>query len=131
MTYRFYKHYTLDQARALLPQIRQWLKQMMDLRGVLEEHDKKVEALMEPGCDVGGPLVNRWVEVMGNIKEVLLEFHRREIQIKDLDRGLIDFPAVIGGREVFLCWEQDEEDIEFWHDLDAGYAGRERLSGSE
>ncbi len=131
MTYRFYKHYTLDQARALLPQIRQWLKQMMDLRGVLEEHDKKVEALMEPGCDVGGPLVNRWVEVMGNIKEVLLEFQRREIQIKDLDRGLIDFPAVIGGREVFLCWEQDEEDIEFWHDLDAGYAGRERLSGSE
>jgi len=131
MTYRFYKHYTLDQARALLPQIRQWLKQMMDFRGVLEEHDQKVEALMEPGCDVGGPLVNRWVEVMGNIKEVLLEFQRREIQIKDLDRGLIDFPAVIGGREVFLCWEQDEEDIEFWHDLDAGYAGRERLSGSE
>jgi len=68
---------------------------------------------------------------MGNIKEVLLEFQRREIQIKDLDRGLIDFPAVIGGREVFLCWEQGEADIEFFHDLDAGYAGRERLSGSE
>jgi len=131
MTYRFHKHYTLEQARVLLPQIRKWLKQMVDLRSVLEAHDRKVEALMEPGCDVGGPLVNRWVEVMGNIKEVLLEFHRREIQIKDLDRGLIDFPAVIGGREVFLCWEQDEEDIEFWHDLDAGYAGRERLSGSE
>ncbi len=131
MTYRFYKHYTLDQARALLPQIRKWLKQMVELRTVLEAHDRKVEALMEAGCDVGGPLVNRWVEVMGNIKEVLLEFHRREIQIKDLDRGLIDFPAVIGGREVFLCWEQDEEDIEFWHDLDAGYAGREKLSGSE
>ena len=40
---------------------------------------------------------------------------------------LIDFPAIIGGREVFLCWEQDEDDIEFWHDIDAGYAGRERL----
>jgi len=131
MTYRFYKHYTLDQARALLPQIRKWLKQMMELRGVLDDHDRKVEALMEPGRDVGGPLVNRWVEAMGNIKEVLLEFHRREIQIKDMDRGLIDFPALIEGREVFLCWEQDEEDIEFWHDLDAGYAGRERLSGSE
>jgi len=131
MSYRFYKHYTLDQARALLPKIRKWLKQMVDLRGALEEHERKVEALMEPGCDVGGPLVNRWVEAMGNIKEILLEFHRREIQIKDLDRGLIDFPALIGGREVFLCWEQDEEDIEFWHDLDAGYAGREKLSGSE
>ena len=53
----------------------------------------------------------------------MLEFQRREIQVKDIDRGLIDFPALLGGKEVFLCWEQDEEDIEFWHDLDAGYAG--------
>src|SRR6266404_4525020 len=131
MMYRFQKHYTLDEARALLPRVRQWLKQMIDLRGKLQKHDQKVEALMEAGGDVGGPVVNRWVEVMGHLKEVLLEFQRREIQIKDLDRGLLDFPAVIDGREVFLCWEQDEEDIEFWHDLDAGYAGRERLSGSE
>ena len=43
------------------------------------------------------------------------------------ERGLVDFPAILAGREVFLCWEQDEEDIEFWHDLASGYAGRERL----
>ena len=42
---------------------------------------------------------------------------RREIQIKDVDGGLGDFPAIIGGKEVFLCWEQDEKDIEFWHDF--------------
>ncbi|HEU0039976.1 MAG TPA: DUF2203 family protein [Verrucomicrobiae bacterium] len=40
---------------------------------------------------------------------------------------MVDFPAIIGGKEVFLCWEQDEAGIEFWHDLDAGYGGRERL----
>jgi hypothetical protein len=68
---------------------------------------------------------------MAEIRELFLEFHRREIQIKDIARGLIDFPAIVAGREVFLCWEQGEEDIEFWHDLDAGYAGRERLSGTE
>ena len=50
-----------------------------------------------------------------------------ESQIKDLERGLIDFPAIVAGREVFLCWEQDEDDIEYWHDLDTGYAGREKL----
>jgi hypothetical protein len=61
------------------------------------------------------------------MQAVLLEFQQREIQIKDLERGLLDFPAIIGGKEVFLCWEQDEEDIEYWHDLDAGYAGREHL----
>ena len=71
--------------------------------------------------------MNTWVRTLADLEEVLLEFHRREIQVKDLERGLVDFPAMLGGKEVFLCWEQDEEDIEFWHELDAGYAGRERL----
>jgi hypothetical protein len=57
----------------------------------------------------------------------LQEFRRRQIQVKDLRRGLLDFPALRDGREVFLCWEKDEEDIEFWHDLETGYGGRERL----
>jgi hypothetical protein len=128
MSYRFEKHYTLQQARALLPRVQEWLKQIADLRGKLQKHDSKIETLMEPGSDVGGTVVNRWVEILAQLKEVLVEFQRREIQIKDLDRGLIDFPAIIQGREVFLCWESGEEDIEFWHDLDAGYAGRERLT---
>jgi hypothetical protein len=49
------------------------------------------------------------------------------VQIKDFDRGLVDFPHLRDGREVFLCWELDEDDIAFWHDIDGGYAGRERL----
>jgi hypothetical protein len=82
---------------------------------------------MSPGSDLGGDLVNTWVRTLADLEGVLQEFQRREIQVKDIDRGLVDFPAIIGGREVFLCWEKDEEDIEFWHELDAGYAGRERL----
>src|SRR5438094_8484250 len=131
MAYRFDKHYTLDEARALLPQIRRWLKRMLQLRAELEKHDERLQTLREPGRDLGGGAVNSWVRTMADIKEVLLEFHRREIQLKDLDRGLLDFPAIIGGKEVFLCWEQDEEDIEFWHDLEAGYAGRERIEGMD
>ncbi len=49
------------------------------------------------------------------------------VQIKDFDRGLVDFPHLREGREVFLCWELDEDDITFWHDIDDGYAGREHL----
>ena len=76
---------------------------------------------------LGGGLVNTWVRTLVALNELLLEFARREIQLKSLDRGLVDFPAIIDGREVFLCWEQDEEDVEFWHELDGGYAGRERV----
>ncbi len=53
-----------------------------------------------------------------------LEFHRRQIQVKDLRRGLNKFPSYRDGREIFLCWERDEDDIEFWHDLETGFSGR-------
>ena len=127
MKHQFKKHYTLEEARALLPQVRSWLKRLNELRHELERYDKRLTSLMSPGHDVGGDLVNTWIRTLAGMQEVLADFQKREIQIKDLERGLIDFPAIIGGREVFLCWEQDEDDIEFWHDLDTGYAGRERL----
>src|ERR1039457_3453634 len=127
MACHFQRHYTGEEARALLPQVRLWLTRMSQQRADLETFEGRLSGLMSPGCDLGGELVNTWVKTLANLEEVLLEFQRREIQVKDIGRGLLDFPAVIGGKEVFLCWEQDEEDVEFWHDLDAGYAGRERL----
>jgi hypothetical protein len=127
MGYLFQKHYTREQARALLPQVRQWLKQLAKVRHDLEKQEQRITGLIAPGCDLGGPLVNTWVRTLADVKDLLFEFYRREIQVKDLDRGLIDFPAFLGAKEVFLCWEQGEEDIEFWHDLDSGYASRERL----
>jgi hypothetical protein len=127
MAHRFQKHYTRDEARALLPQIRAWLADLNRLRPQLEKYEQRIEAMQSAGQDVGGDLANDWVRTMADAHEVLAEFQRREISVKDIERGLVDFPAIIGGREVFLCWEQDEADIEFWHELDIGYAGRERL----
>lgn len=127
MRQRFKKHYTRDEARALLPRIRRWLKELSESRHQLEEYDQRLVRLLAEGRDAGGETVNQWVKTLADVQKTLREFHQREIQIKDLDRGLIDFPAVIGGKEVFLCWEQDEEDIEFWHDLESGYGARERL----
>ena len=127
MALQFRKHYSREEARALLPQVRLWLKRIAQLHADLERFEERLDALMAPGCDLGGDLVNQWVKTLSGLEEVLVEFQRLEIQVKDVARGLVDFPAIIGGKEVFLCWEQDEEDIEFWHELDAGYAGRERL----
>ncbi len=127
MDLHFSKHYTRDEARALLPKIRRWLADLDRLRAQLEKLEVRLRALLDSGCDVGGDTANSWVRTIAAMQDVLQEFEIRQIQIKDIERGLIDFPAIIGGREVFLCWEKDEEDIEFWHDLDAGYAGRERL----
>jgi hypothetical protein len=127
MAHHFTRHYTREEAKALLPQVRKWLQQVEEARDHLLKYDKRLSALMEPGRDAGGDLVNRWARTMADFRDAMDEFQRREIMIKDIDRGLLDFPAIIGGKEVFLCWEKDEDDIEFWHDLDTGYAGRERL----
>lgn len=127
MAHLFQKHYTVAEARQLLPEIRKRLKELVELWQERQELDEILHAQNRAGNDLGGPRVNRWVAAVAAIQLAVRWFQNGEIQIKDLDRGLIDFPAIIGGREVFLCWEHDDEDIEFWHDLDSGYAGRERL----
>jgi hypothetical protein len=127
MAYEFQTHYTREEVRALLPQLREWLAAAAQLRAELDKFERRLGGMMAAGCDLGGELVNTWVKTLARLDEILAEFQRREIQVKDIDRGLLDFPALLGEKEVFLCWEQDEEDVEFWHDLDAGYAGREHL----
>lgn len=123
----FKKHYTRDEARALLPSVQAWLASLDNARARLRILDQKSADLLGRGNDLGGEGVNRWIEVISEIHAVFNEFRRREIQVKDLDRGLVDFPAFVGGKEALLCWERGEEDIEYWHDLDSGYAGREKL----
>jgi hypothetical protein len=127
MSRQFTRHYTLEQARALLPQVRQWLHRLGELHVEVERYDRRLSSLLASGHDLGGPVVRSWLEAFAAFQETLQEFRQREIQVKDLERGLIDFPSLLGGKEVFLCWEQGEDDIEFWHDLESGYAGRQRL----
>jgi hypothetical protein len=127
MTFQFKKHYTIEQARELLPQVREWLSELTRLRAQVSKLEKRIEHILAAGNDAGGESVNELIRGLWALQRILRNFQQREIQLKDVERGLVDFPAILGGREVFLCWEQDEEDIEYWHDLDAGYAGREKL----
>lgn len=127
MAFKFKKHYTVEEARAMLPQLRKWLDELNRHRRRVTQLDQRLEQLLAAGDDLGGDSVNDWIKSLSGIQKSLARFQKHEIQVKDLERGLVDFPAVIGGKEVFLCWEQDEDDIEYWHDLDTGYAGRERL----
>ena len=127
MKYRFKKHYTRDEAQALLPQLRLWLAELNRLRAATEKFETRLNGMNVEGQDTGGETVNSWIKALAGIQVVLLEFQTRDIQLKDLSRGLLDFPALIGEREVFLCWEADEDTVEFWHDLETGYGGRERL----
>ena len=127
MPHRFHKHYTRDEAEALLPQLRAWLAELNRLRAEVERYDQRLGGLNTEGLDTGGETVNNRIRALAAMQNLLAEFQRREIFLKDLSRGLLDFPTLIGDREVVLCWESDEDKVEFWHDLDTGFGGRERL----
>ncbi len=125
---QFRKHFTLKQARALLPKLRQILRDAQKRSQLAAHADEELGVLLaQRHADLGGPLVASLLMDLAQMNAQLRAVAALGVQIKDLDRGLIDFPHLRDGREVFLCWELDEDDIEFWHDLDAGYAGREKL----
>jgi hypothetical protein len=102
----------------LLPKIRKWFSQIDHHRDRIEKLEKRINALLNSGNDVGGDSVNEWVRCLADLKVALGEFETRESLVKDLERGLIDIPALRDGREIFLCWERGEQDIEHWHELD-------------
>jgi hypothetical protein len=121
------RHYTLDEARAELAWVSRQLAAMREARDRLTDAQAH-EALSEHSPTNGGGKPGRQVgEAFLALQAGANAFDDRGIVLRDLDRGLIDFPAIRDDREVYLCWIDGEPDIGFWHDLDAGYAGRQPL----
>jgi hypothetical protein len=128
MDHLFQKHFTIDEARAMLPELRSVFSDAHRRRDVVQKADSELgERLKQTGTDVGGEKVSGLLMDMLQLNTQLRRIQEMGVQIKDFDRGLVDFPHLRDGHEVFLCWELDEDDIEFWHDIDGGYGGRERL----
>ena len=112
----------------MIPELRRAFRDAHRRRDVVHQTDKELgETLEQTGSDVGGEKVSGLLMDMLQLNTQLRHIQEMGVQIKDFDRGLVDFPHLRDGREVFLCWELEEDDIEFWHDIDSGYAGRERL----
>ena len=121
------RHYTVDQANAALQFVGERLERLRAARLQLDDEDARA-ALMEAGPTNGGGAPGRVVsEAFIALQRTLGELQEMEIVLRDLERGLIDFPAIRDGREVYLCWEEGEEEIGFWHDIEAGYGGRKPL----
>jgi hypothetical protein len=121
------RHYTLEEARELLPWVGAQLTAMRSARARLTDAEVR-EALAGAAPGNGGGRAGRAVgEAFLELQAVAGSLERREIQLRDLDRGLIDFPALREEHEIYLCWVEGEADIGFWHELDAGFAGRREL----
>ena len=121
------RHYSLEEANASLPAVADLLARLRAAREQLSDTDAR-EALTEAGPTNGGGEPGRVVsEAFLALRDGLVELRDREVVLRDLERGLVDFPAVRDGEEIYLCWEEGEDEIAFWHDQDSGYAGRQPL----
>jgi hypothetical protein len=122
------RHYTLEEANAALPWVGEAIARLRAAREGLSDEEAR-EALAEATPQNGGGSPGRVVsEAFLELRGALAQLQEAEVVLRDLDRGLVDFPALHDGREVYLCWvEQEEDRIGFWHDLEEGYAGRKPL----
>lgn len=124
------KLFTIQEANELLPSVRLILQRIQRSRRRLTAYGKQAKRAAE-GAELGGggmadgPL---YAVLLTNSAVELAELEELGVQMKDFDRGLIDFPSLRDGRVVLLCWQLGEGDeLEWWHDLESGFAGRTRL----
>jgi len=121
------RHFTREEANALLPQLTTMLDQLRDAKDELTDSEAH-EALSEAAPTNGGGEEGRQVGVAFlEVRRLLEAIEQAGIVLRDIDRGLIDFPTLIEGREVYLCWELGEDEVAYWHELETGYGGREPL----
>jgi hypothetical protein len=124
---RHRRHYSLEEARAELPWLTSQLATMRRARARLSDAEaRKALAALAPG-NGGGHAGKEAGDAFVTLQAGVGALAEREIVLRDIDRGLIDFPAMRDGQEIYLCWVDGEPDIGFWHELDAGFAGRTPL----
>jgi hypothetical protein len=121
------RHFTVEQANDALESVRPLLQRLRDARDLLTDSEAHAALTGAAPTNGGGESGTQVGEAFLEVRRLLLALEEAGLVVRDIERGLIDFPAILDGREVYLCWEIGEDEVAFWHDLEGGYGGREPL----
>jgi hypothetical protein len=130
------RFFTLQQAVELLPQVESAMREALDLKSEYQQAEEAWQGFQRRVMMQGGVLVdraqmlehkNRRESSVVHLKETLEKIQEFGCLIKDLDIGLIDFPTLLRGEEVYLCWKLGEPGISFWHGVHEGFRGRKPI----
>jgi hypothetical protein len=129
------RHFTPEEANAALEEVRPLAEELVGHRRTMAaaavERARLVQQIAGNGGDFDPQepreLEEQFVQAGEEVAQCVQKLERLGVLVKDLDRGLVDFPALRAGEEVLLCWEVGEEEVAFWHGVEEGFAGRKPL----
>jgi len=126
--YQYKKHFTLEEARNHLPRLKYEISEVMELKSKLDLMGFNIYTRKyRPGFNPD--TLNEFPEDYIHMLEILQALNDDGIIVKGVEEGLVDFPALRkNGEEVFLCWKEGEDEIDFWHSLTGGYRGRRPIA---
>lgn len=130
------RFFTLAQAQKLLPEVESAIRDAISLRSEYQQAEAEWQSFARRINMLGGAAIdhsqfidqkNRRQSIAARLKESIEKIQEHGCVIKDLDIGLIDFPTLFRGEEVYLCWKLGESAIQFWHGLNEGFRGRKPI----
>lgn len=102
------------------------VEELMGIGERIRSHQPEIWAVVEKSAGNGGnPALSKMLPDFDRLDDILHRLQDMAIEVRDISIGLIDFPAVKDGREICLCWKYNEDSIQFWHETEAGFAGRQ------
>lgn len=120
--------FTLSEANQALVAIRPLMEEVQAIRQKVISTQPDAWSAIEKSVGNGGSRVlSKMVQDFERLDALVHQILDMGVLIKDVNVGLLDFPALREGREVYLCWQYGEYDIAFWHEVDAGFAGRQPI----
>lgn len=120
--------FTISEANSLLPQLEELLLGVRKERKLLGKVEAEIKKAGDHAKGDGGTACGpRYIRAMEYITRNIEKIHEMGVLVKDLERGLCDFPYLLDGREVYLCWKLGEPEIRWWHETHTGYSDRKPL----
>ena len=122
------RYFTLQEANETLNTIRPLMDELQEIRQAILKNQPEAWPAIEKSTGNGGNrALSNMVQEFEKLDALVHQIQDMDVLIKDINLGLLDFPALKDGREVYLCWQYGEQDIAFWHEVEAGFAGRQPI----
>ena len=122
------RYFTLPEANQALTIIRPLMDEVQQIRQkILEKQPEAWPAIEKSAGNGGNRALSNMVQDFEKFDALIHRLQDTDVLIKDINIGLLDFPALKDEREVYLCWQYGEDDIAFWHEVEAGFAGRQPI----